>query len=95
MAAIALGFGPMKTMPALAERLGESRALGEKAVARMHRLGAALLAGGDDLVDDEIALRRRRRPDRDRRIGHLDMQRVAVGLGIDRDGLRSPCGGRS
>ena len=53
----------------------------------MHRLGAAFLAGGDDLVDHQVALRRRRRADRDGLIRHLDVQRVAVGLGIDRDGL--------
>ena len=71
----------------LGQRLGESRALGQKAIARMHRLGAARLAGGHNLVDHQVALRGRRRPDRDRRIGHLDMQGVAVGVGIDRDRL--------
>ena len=76
----------MKTMPALASALGEGGALGEKAVARMHRLGAARLAGGDDLVDDQIALRRGRRADQHGVVGHLDMERVAVGFGIDRDG---------
>ena len=86
MAAIALGFGPMKTMPALASASAKACALGQKAVARMYRLGAAVLAGGDDLVDDQIALRRGRRADRHRLVGHLDMQRVAVGFGIDRDG---------
>ena len=68
------------------ERLGKGCALGQKTVARMHRLGAALFAGGDDLLDDQIALSCRRRPDRDGRVGHFHMQRVAVGLGIDRDG---------
>ncbi len=53
----------------------------------MHRLGAGPAAGVDDLVDDQIAFGRRRRPDRHRLVGHLDMQRVAVGLGIDRDRL--------
>ena len=48
----------MKTMPGLGERLGEGRALGQEAVAGMHRLGAGLLAGGDDLLDHEIGLRR-------------------------------------
>ena len=55
----------------------------------MHGLGTARLAGGNDLVDDQIALRRRRRADRDRGVGHLDMERVAVGLGIDRDGFNA------
>ena len=83
---MALGFGPMKTMPACGERAGEGLALGEKAVARMHRFGAARFAGGDDLVDDEVALRRGRRADQHGVVGHFDMERVAVGLGIDRDG---------
>ncbi len=69
------------------QRLGESGAFGEKAVAGMHRLGAGLLAGGDDLLDDEIGLDGRRRPDRDRLAGHFDVQRVLVGLGIDGDRL--------
>jgi hypothetical protein len=42
----------MKTMPFLLQPLREGRVLGEEAVARMHRLGAGLLAGGDDLVGD-------------------------------------------
>ncbi len=50
----------------------------------MHRLGAGLAAGLDDLLDDEIGLRRRRRADGDRLVRHLDVQRVAVGLGVDR-----------
>ena len=53
----------------------------------MHRLGAGLAAGLDDLVDQQIALGRGRRADQHGLVGHLDMQRVAVGLGIDRDRL--------
>ncbi len=71
----------------LGERLGEGRALGQEAVAGMHRLGARLLAGGDDLVDHEIGLRRGGRPDGDRLVRHLDMQGVLVGFRIDRDRL--------
>ena len=68
------------------ESLGESLTFGEKAVARMHGLGAGRLAGGDDLVDEQIALRGRWGSDQDGFVGHLDMQRVAIGLGINRDG---------
>ena len=53
----------------------------------MHRLGAGLLAGGDDLVDQQVGLRGRRRADGDRLVGHLDVQRVLVGFRIDRDRL--------
>ena len=77
----------MKTMPAAASAFAKRLALGEEAVARMHGLGAGLFAGGDDLLDDQIAFGRSRRPDMDGVIRHLDMQRVAIGVGIDRDGL--------
>ena len=88
------GIGADKNDTGIGQRAGERRALGQEAVARMHRLGAARLAGGDDVVDDQIALRRRRRPDRHGVVGHFDMERVAVGLGIDRHGLDShPAGG--
>ena len=84
-----LGVRPDEDDAGFGQRLGEGRALGEKAVARMHGFGAALLAGGDDLIDDQIALRRGRRADQHGVVGHLDMERVAVGFGIDRDG-RNP-----
>ena len=96
------GFGvrPDEDNAGIRKRGGERRALGEEAVARMHRLGARRFARGDDLLDDEIALRRRRRTDQHRLVGHLDMERVAIGLGIDRHrgnahaarGLDNPAG---
>ena len=61
----------------------------------MDRLGAGRLGGGDDLVDIEIGLRGLRRADRNGLIGHVDMQRVAVGVGIDRDGLDAQAAARS
>ena len=85
IASIALGFGPMKTMPCCFERRAEGGALGQEAVAGMHGLGAGRLAGLDDLFGDEIALRSRRRADMHRLVGHLDMHGVAVGVGIDGD----------
>src|SRR5262249_34720368 len=39
----------------------------------------------DDLVDDEIALRSLRRPDRHRIVGHFDVQGVAIRFRIDSD----------
>jgi len=60
--------------------------LRQEAVARVHRLGAGFLAGGDDLVHHQVRLAARRRPDAHGLVGELDMQRVAIGLGIDRDG---------
>ena len=52
----------------------------------MHRLGTGLLAGGDDLVHDQIGLLRGGRADADGLVGELDVQRVLVGFGIDGDG---------
>ena len=69
------------------QRLRKGRTLGEKSVARMHRLGPARSAGGNDVVDDQVALRRRRRPDGDGAVGHFHVQRVAVGVRIDGDRL--------
>ena len=62
--------------------------LGQEAVARMDRLGAGLLAGRDDLVDQQVGLRRRRRADAapPRRPART-CSASRVGLGIDRDGL--------
>ena len=71
----------------LRERLGEGRPLGQEAVAGMHRLRPGRFAGRDDPVDHEIGLRRGGRANGDRFVGHLDVQRVLVGLGIDGDGL--------
>jgi hypothetical protein len=71
----------------LTERTRERFTLGQEAVAGMHGFRAGLAAGLDDLVHDEIALGGGRRPDQDGLVGHFDMQRVAVGLGINRDRL--------
>ena len=81
------GVGADEDDARLSERVGESRALGQEPITRMERLGARRLAGRDDLVDDEVGLRRRGRADGDRLIGHFDMQCVLVGFGIDGDGL--------
>ena len=63
----------------------EFGALGQKAVAGMHGFGAALARRFDHAFDVEIAVARPRRPEQHGLIGHGDMHRVAVGLGIDRD----------
>jgi hypothetical protein len=69
------------------ERDGEGLALGQEAVARVHGLRAGLTAGIDDLVDQQIRLRGRRRADGDGLLGHLHVQAVPVGVGVDGDGL--------
>ena len=77
------------------QRLGKGGALGEEAIARMNRLGAGLAAGLDDPVDHQIGLRGGRGSDGDRLVGHVDVQRVGVGLGIDGDRGDAPCAARS
>src|SRR6478672_688182 len=81
IAAIASGLGPMKTTPAFCSAR-KRLALRQETVAGMDGLGAGALAGIHDPVDQQVAFGGRRRPDRDRLIGHLDVERVAVGLGI-------------
>src|SRR5262249_17991331 len=60
--------------------------LGQEAVAGMHGFRAGRLAGFDDLVGDEIALRGRCRAYMHSLVGHLDMHSVSVGVGINRYG---------
>ena len=85
---------PNERDPRRLQRLGETRVLGQEAVAWMDRLGAGLLGGLDNLVHHEIGLGGRRRPDRHGLIGHPYMHRVAIRLGIDRHRLdaHAPCG---
>ncbi len=69
------------------QRLRKCLALGEKSVAGMDGLSARALAGVDDLLDDEVAFGRLRRPDRHRIVRHGDVERVLVGVRINSDGL--------
>ena len=81
------GVGTDEDDAGLGKRARKGFALGQEPVAGMHGLRAGLAAGLDDLLHHQIAFGRRRRPDQDGVIGHLDVERVAVGLGIDRDRL--------
>ena len=64
---------------------GEARVLGEEAVAGMDGVGAARGGRGKQLLDHEIALASRRRPDRDGLVGEPHVRRIRVGLGVDGD----------
>ncbi len=64
---------------------GEVGIFRQKAVAGMDAGRIAHLRGGDQSLTGKVALRRRCRADLDRLVGEADMQRVAVGLRIDRD----------
>ncbi len=66
---------------------GEVGALGEKAVAGMDRVGAGDLRGADDGRHVQIAVGAARRADADVLVGEADVQRVLVGLGVDRHRL--------
>jgi len=68
-----------------AERLGEGGALGQEAEAGMHRLRPGVARRRDEARDVEVALGRGGAADRDRLVGLQDVQRVGVGLGVDRD----------
>ena len=70
----------------LVEDFGEARVLRQEAVARMHRVGAGDLAGGEQRRDVEIAVARRRRADADALVGEPHMHGVGVGGRMHRDG---------
>ena len=67
-------------------RFCELGILGEKAVARMHRVGARMLRRGEDRLDIQIALPGRSRSDAHRLVRRPDMQRIRIGVAEDRDG---------
>ncbi len=74
-------------MPAWLKRARKGFALGQEPVAGMHGLRAGFAASLDDFLHRQIALGGCRRADQDGLIGHFDMERIAVGLGINGDGL--------
>ena len=78
--------GPMKWTLWSLEDFGEARVLGQEAVARMHRVRAGDLAGGEQRRDVEIAVARRRRADAHALVGEPHMHRVGVGGRMHRDG---------
>ena len=70
----------------LGEDFGEARVLRQEAVARMHRVGAGDLAGGEQRRNVEIAVARGRRADADALVGEPHMHGVGVGGRMHRDG---------
>ena len=53
----------------------------------MNRVGAGDFRGADDGRHAQVAVDAAGRPDADVLVGKADVQRVLVGLGVDRDGL--------
>ena len=86
---MALAEGPMKGQPGSFDGFDEIGVLGEEAVARMDRIGAGALRRVEDAIDLEIALHDGRRADPHRLVGHCDMLRVRVGVGVDGDGAQA------
>src|SRR3546814_15372453 len=80
---------PDPHQPGIGNRLREPGILGKKTITRMNRLGAGRLRGSDDLLADQITLTRRRRPDMHGLIGLAHMQRLGVGVRIDREDRKS------
>ena len=81
-----LGLGADEMDRVLGEDFGKARVLGEKAVARMHRVGAGDLAGGEQRRHVEVAVACGRRADADAFVGEPHVHRVGVGGGMHRDG---------
>ena len=77
--------GPDEREPCLAHRLGEVRALGQESVPGMHEGGLRPAGRVDDRLDRQVGRRRRGGSDAEGLIGHLDVERIAVGVGVDRD----------
>jgi hypothetical protein len=67
------------------DRAREPRVLGEEAVPRVHGVGVRRASGLEQLLDDEVAVRSRLAPERERVVGRRDVRRAAVGVGVDRD----------
>jgi hypothetical protein len=83
----ALGGGSDEGDAALLADLCKVGVLGEEAVAWMNRLGVGQLGGRDDGIDIEVAGEARRGTDADALVGKPDMERFAVGGGVDGDRL--------
>ena len=74
----------MNTVPC-SSSAGEGGVLGQEAVAGVDRLGAGALDHVEQLVDHQVALARRAGTEQVGLVGALDVQRVAVELGVDGD----------
>ena len=83
------GFGADEfNVTALAD-FGEVRIFGQKTVAGMDGIDIGNLGGTDDAIDFKITLGAGRGADADGFVGQLHVERIDVGLGIDRDGLHT------
>ena len=86
MAAMASGAGPIQMRPGVHDGAREGGVLGEEAVAGMDGVGPRAPRRLDEALDAEIRLARRRGSDADGVVGGAHVRRLAVGVGVDRDG---------
>ena len=94
MARIAAGWWADESNAGIDAGLREIGVLRQEAVAGMDAVGARGFGRGDQRIDTQIAVGGRRRADAVRLVGKPHMQRVRVGVGIDRDGAQAqPLGG--
>ena len=77
-----VGLGADEDETGLFHALGEVGVLRQEAVARVDGLGVGDFRRGDQCRDVEVALRRRRRTDADRLVGHGHVLEVAVDRGV-------------
>ena len=73
--------------PGVDDGLREVGVLGEEAVAGVDRVRTGLAGGVQDLVDDEVALGRRRAAEGEGLVGEAHVQGVPVGVRVHRHGL--------
>ena len=71
--------------PGVDDGLGEVGVLGEEAVAGVHAVGAGALGDREDLLDRQVGVAGRGAVERVGLVGEAYEQRIAVGLGVDRD----------
>ena len=82
-----LGLGADELDVAGLALLGEFGVFRQEPVARMDRVDIGDLRRADDPVGPQVAVRALRAADADGLVGELDVERLDVGLGIDRQGL--------
>ena len=77
-----IGAGPDKDQTGRRDRIDEIGVLGQKAIARMHGLRASGQRRADDDIALQIAFGHGCGADPHRLVGHLDMQRLCIGIGM-------------
>jgi len=68
---------------------GEMRVLGQKPVTGMNRVDIAHLGGAHDAIDFQITFRARGRPNANRFIRQLDVERIDIRFRIDCEGANT------